>query len=232
MEKTEFYAVFKELADQITIPGNENTKEYIMEICEKQPELLIMPGFDKQCYGVAAELIIELGYEKLKEHIDEVFVWVQDRNWPGADRIAKFLATIPKNDLVIYIQNALRTAYKENDDMWVVGISYVIKVAKLSEYFWEKGEFRQILEYAECTKYTDDYSDDSLEIVDFDSGFLLNLKKCEVTEFDLHFCLPQEIGDLINCVARWSIAQSEDDKQKYQNEIITIREGYRARLNQ
>ena len=231
MEKTEFYKVFKEIAEKVTIPGNENLKECILKICEKQPELLIMPGFDKQYYGVAAELVFELGYEKLMGHIDEVFVWLQDRNWPGADRIAEFLATIPNDDLVIYIQNALRTAYKDNDDMWVAGISYVIKLAKLSEYFWGKGEFRKILEYAECTEYTDEYSDDTLEIVDFDSGFLINLRKCEVTEFDLHFCLPQEIVDLINCVARWSLAQSEDDKQKYQNEIITIREGYRARLN-
>ena len=113
MEANEFYSLFKKVAKRINEPGYKEREKRILEICEKQPELLIMPGHNKGCYGYAAELIVKLGYEKFKGHIDKLFVWLQDVNWPAADIITEFLSTIPECDLIENIKTILRTAYTD-----------------------------------------------------------------------------------------------------------------------
>ena len=151
MNKSNFDTLFKDYVDNYSKPGHEDREKIILAICDTQPELLIMPCCDKSCYGPAAELIVKMGYEKFKNHIGEVFVWVQDLNWPSADIIAEFLASIPRDELIEHLKNTLRIAYEEKDDCWISGIRYVIERAKLSKCFLDDDEFKKILEFGDCS---------------------------------------------------------------------------------
>ncbi len=232
MDKLNFYTLFKEYVNKYYGPGHEKRDKNILAICDKQPELLIMPCYDKSYYGVAAELIVRMGYEKFKNHIEEVFVWVQDLNWPSAEVIAEFLASIPRDELIEHLKNILRLAYEQKDDCWISGINYIINRAKLSKYFLDNDEFGKILKFGGCLENSDEDIEKPLEIVDFESEFQANLNKYEVTAFDVHFCSKEEMGRLINSIALWNIAQTEEEKHRIQSEIHKIREGYKFKYRE
>lgn len=229
MEKIEFYTLFKEYAQKKGDSESEDREKNILSICRKHPELLIMPGYDKNYYGHAAALIFKLGYEKFKDHLEELFVWLQDINWPAANTISKFIASIPPDELIPHLKNILRVAYKDNDDFWIYGIYDVIRRAKLSKLFFADDELKKILEFGGCTEEEDIY--DNFITVNFESEFQANLKECIITEFDLHFCPEEKMRNLIMSIISKNAAQTEEEKQKHQEVIISIRYGYKSKFN-
>jgi len=149
MNKVNFYAIFKEYAQNMDKPGNIERKKNIIKICKDQPYLLIMPGYNKSYYNEAANLIIDLGYDVFKDNLEDLLTWLQDENWPAADKVIDFLSSIPQKELITAIKNVLRIAYDDKDDFWIYGIEHLLRNAELFEYFYSDSEFKKILEFSD-----------------------------------------------------------------------------------
>jgi hypothetical protein len=72
------------------------------------------PFGDKINWPDIAEHIISLDFEVIEKHFDELLVWLQDMNWPGANIISSFLQKIGR-PLVPGIKKVLNTV----DDVWI-----------------------------------------------------------------------------------------------------------------
>jgi len=59
------------------------------------------------------KLLINLGFPEIKPVLKELFYWIQDLNWPVAQVIAPFLATLGK-DIIPEIREVL----KSDDGVW------------------------------------------------------------------------------------------------------------------
>ena len=99
---------------------------------------------------------------------------------------------------------------------------------KLAKYFFADDEFKKILEFGECNEEADE-DEDVYEVVDFESEFRENFHKNQITAFDLYFCSGIEAGSLTVSIVQYNVAQTEEQKKKYQNEINKIREGYKEK---
>lgn len=61
----------------------------------------------------AAEVLKEIGYPRVKNHLYELLIWLQDINWPGSRVIADFLVEIGEP-----IIPHIKVAFKEYDSIW------------------------------------------------------------------------------------------------------------------
>lgn len=73
---------------------------------------LIQP-IDKMHWDNAAELLVEIGYPRIKNIVPELLEWLMDINWPGAQRISELLVSIGE-PLIPHI----REAFKSGDHIW------------------------------------------------------------------------------------------------------------------
>lgn len=51
----------------------------------------------------------------------ELIYWLQDMNWPGADIIAKYLHSLPNDQ----IANAIKMVLASDDEMWIYWIKEI-----------------------------------------------------------------------------------------------------------
>ncbi len=68
-----------------------------------------------------AQALVALGYPAVVPILPELFVWMQDTNWPVTGVVAPFLATIGL-PLVPYIREVFAT----NDEMWKIWVMQVL----------------------------------------------------------------------------------------------------------
>ncbi len=90
----------------------EHAKERLKQLEDHELYLLVQP-VDKMHWDQAAELIIAIGYPRIQPILRGLLEWIQDLNWPGAQRIAELLASIGE-PLIPYIKEA----FKMNDPSW------------------------------------------------------------------------------------------------------------------
>ncbi|ULO09067.1 DUF5071 domain-containing protein [Paenibacillus sp. 19GGS1-52] len=70
-----------------------NAIHQLQLIGEKELSCLIQP-LTKGHWDGAAEVIVAIGYPRVKSILSELLVWIQDLNWPGYQVIADFLRDI------------------------------------------------------------------------------------------------------------------------------------------
>lgn len=115
----------------------------ILELARKRPTLLILPFGNSYLYQIGAELIVKLGYNVLKENLDDLMVWYQDINWPGVHIITDFLLTLPKNSLIHLIEKTIHRA--KDDTMWLFGLGSLICEADLVSHFMSNAHTKELL---------------------------------------------------------------------------------------
>ncbi|WP_238653135.1 DUF5071 domain-containing protein [Paenibacillus piscarius] len=94
----------------------------LQDIRDEELHLLLQP-LGKEYWDGAAEVIVKLGYPRVKPILPGLLEWVQDMNWPGARRIAPFLREIG-DPLIPYIQEVFRNQSQDED--WMYWIFEVI----------------------------------------------------------------------------------------------------------
>lgn len=82
---------------------------------------------EKNRWANLAEIIIIRGYPACKDVIKELFIWLQDLNWPGTFDMIDFLLTIPTKDLKEPFYASYKEAIQTNDETW---IEYLADFAK------------------------------------------------------------------------------------------------------
>lgn len=61
----------------------------LQDIQDAELHLLLQP-LGKEYWDGAAEVIVKLGYPRVKPILPGLLEWIQDTNWPGSRRIAPF----------------------------------------------------------------------------------------------------------------------------------------------
>lgn len=141
-----------------------NIEELIEKLCKKKPVaiqkeaiekltyitdeeliMLVRPK-DKSYWENAAQVLITIGYPRTKMIIPELFEWIADINWPGADIIFSFLSTLEKATLMPFIEEACIKAKQNEDDEWLFYIKLLTRKLKIKEADYNNHYVYEILE--------------------------------------------------------------------------------------
>lgn len=89
--------------------------------------------FSKSYFPYAAKVIIKRGYSEVEDVIPELFVWLQDINWPGSYDIFQFLCSIPKDAILKYFEDTVKEAADAKDEGWLYYLQQLMYHFKLTE---------------------------------------------------------------------------------------------------
>jgi len=115
-----------ELCQKITIVLMSKTPSKYLKI-------FIQPIGYKMCWRNCAIILTKANYYKISVYITDMFVWLQDMNWPGSHEIFEYLKEIPKNDLKKYFEEALKIAISAKDEDWIYYLSLFYQKTDLIE---------------------------------------------------------------------------------------------------
>jgi hypothetical protein len=128
MKNREIEALIYDLDWNLSIETQNNAINSLVEREDYDLAILMqLLQTHKELWKNAAQVLVKKGYNKIKNHIDSLFKWLKDINWPGALLIFDFLRTIPKKDFDYYTDLYLSEARKENDEDWELFILQLIK---------------------------------------------------------------------------------------------------------
>ncbi|MFD2880961.1 DUF5071 domain-containing protein [Paenibacillus rhizoplanae] len=108
----------------------------LQDIQDEELHLLLQP-LGKEYWGGAAEVIVKLGYPRVKPILPGLLQWIQDMNWPGSRRIATLLRETG-DPVIPYIQDVFRN--QSQDEEWMYWIFEMIID------YWNKDHISQIQE--------------------------------------------------------------------------------------
>ncbi len=98
------------------------------------------PEHSKNLWKNCAIVLCERSDAELKPYLIEIMVWMQDLNWPGAERILERLQAFEDKQA---LQFALRTtknyAIGDNDDPWLYNLDMIDGGSKWEEIYGDKG---------------------------------------------------------------------------------------------
>lgn len=93
-------------------------------------EKLSFVNCSKPCWENCAAVLSELGFLKVKSITKDLLAWLQDMNWPGAQKVLKLLVTFPSDFLLSYYEDAILNAVKDKDECWLWWLSYFVYSGK------------------------------------------------------------------------------------------------------
>ena len=79
----------------------------------------IIPGHSKSVWEPCAQVLAARSDEELEPHLPQLFEWLQDMNWPGADTIRDRLLRFPFSRLENWYDFAVREARRNKDAGWL-----------------------------------------------------------------------------------------------------------------
>ena len=84
----------------------------------KNISVLIQPIESKSVWENCAKVLASKTDEELKIYLIDLFKWLQDMNWPGADIIYKRLKHIPIEQIEMAYRYCLSLAEQTEDMVW------------------------------------------------------------------------------------------------------------------
>ncbi|WP_082294806.1 DUF5071 domain-containing protein [Leptospira santarosai] len=54
----------------------------------------------------------------LENYTEKILLWLQDRNWPGAERILRVLKKVDKKCIINSLLHSIDVAKQSNDTIW------------------------------------------------------------------------------------------------------------------
>ena len=88
-----------------------------------------------------------MSYVKRIEYIPFLIEFLQDVNWPVFRYTISSLMSYKKTDLVPFVEQALWTAYRDDDEMWISGIAILIEDKNIKESDFENPKTYDLLKY-------------------------------------------------------------------------------------
>lgn len=84
----------------------------------KSLSVFFQPIESKSIWENCAKILVSKSDDELKPYLLELFRWLQDMNWPGADLVYERLQSMPRHYIDIAYKISLQTADKTNDLCW------------------------------------------------------------------------------------------------------------------
>lgn len=79
----------------------------------------MLPGHSKSAWDPCARVLAARSDDELEPHLYQLFEWLQDRNWPGADIIWDRLLRFPFSRLESFHSLACTVARRTDDEVWL-----------------------------------------------------------------------------------------------------------------
>ena len=89
----------------------------------KHISVLIMPIESKSTWENCAKVLANKSNETLQSYLFELFEWLKDMNWPGAELIYNRLLCVELDDLVSAHQYSLSVAKQTQDHAWEAALN-------------------------------------------------------------------------------------------------------------
>ena len=102
------------------------------------------PGFSKSVWDNCATIICERSDDELKPYISDMILWLEDLNWPGAEKIQQRLIVFQDVFLLATIlDHTVSDLEKLGETRWLLFLSDLLNNQKLSQTL--KSSTREIL---------------------------------------------------------------------------------------
>ena len=102
------------------------------------------PGFSKSVWDNCATIICERSDDELKPYISDMILWLEDLNWPGAEKIQQRLIVFQDVFLLATIlDHTVTDLEKLGETRWLLFLSDLLNNQKLSQTL--KSSTREIL---------------------------------------------------------------------------------------
>lgn len=108
--------IFSRFIVNFLIKNSTDLKRYIQPI-----------GY-KLSWQNCAKIIIGKGYPKNKDVISDMFKWLQDLNWPGAQLFFEYIPKLPQDVFWTHFKNSLNEAEKNSDYDWLWSLNNLVKL--------------------------------------------------------------------------------------------------------
>ncbi|MEL6822404.1 MAG: DUF5071 domain-containing protein [Calditrichota bacterium] len=106
-----------------------------------------------------AQLMINLGYPAVAPVLEELFEWLQDMNWPVAQKIAPFLVSIGE-PLIPH----LRKIFADNDAEWkFFSLGWIVQKLELPVIQQLEGDLRRMAEAGTEAEHVQEAASEILE---------------------------------------------------------------------
>ena len=92
-------------------------------------------------------IIERMSYTKRIEYIPFLIEFLQDVNWPVFRYTISSLMSYKKTDLVPFVEQALWTAYRDDDEMWIAGIARLMEKDNIKQQDFKNPETYDLLKY-------------------------------------------------------------------------------------
>ena len=126
-----------------------NAIEKLINIDQNELYLLVRPSEDKTCWENAAKVLKKLDYFRIKVILADLLMWLQDMNWPGASTVFDILISVDKEELIPYIEDALKKANEELDYMWITSLKELINKKNISATDFSNEDIYKLIDLAE-----------------------------------------------------------------------------------
>ena len=107
---------------------------------------LILPQNDKALWENSAKVLFKIGFPKVNAIFEDLFIWLQDLNWPGCNIIVNLFKNANRNDLINNIEKVAKIAISNSDEMWIGGLKVLIKEIDIKENEFDDKELFKIIE--------------------------------------------------------------------------------------
>ncbi len=110
----------------------ERDIEYLAKKLEKEKSIDLNEFLDmrkcatKFCWSNFLSIIKKFSYNERFRGMGILFSFLQDANWPVYDDTVDFLCSFNKEDILPYVMFYLKEAQKEEDEMWIENIHYLM----------------------------------------------------------------------------------------------------------
>lgn len=108
-----FYMLSSERAADIQAEGIREAKKI------KNLSVLIQPIESKMLWENCAKVLVSKTDRELKFYLIELFKWLQDMNWPGADLVFQRLKAMPWEFVRLPYEISCKLANQTNDVVWL-----------------------------------------------------------------------------------------------------------------
>ena len=92
-------------------------------------------------------IIERMSYTRKLEYIPFLIEFLQDVNWPVFRYTISSLMSYKKTDLVPFVEQALWTAYRDDDEMWIAGIARLMEKDNIKQQDFKNPETYDLLKY-------------------------------------------------------------------------------------
>ena len=92
-------------------------------------------------------IIERMSYTRKLEYILFLIEFLQDVNWPVFRYTISSLMSYKKTDLVPFVEQALWTAYRDDDEMWIAGIARLMEKDNIKQQDFKNPETYDLLKY-------------------------------------------------------------------------------------